>query len=378
MRYLFLFLAFLGVSIGAKSEDPEPGLPTLSPPAADSSPSTVAETDSSDPTASESATPDYIRYQKREDGSSSLQTAVTRFQKGEWEVDLVSVVHLGDASYYKALSDKLAKYDQVLYEMVGGEFQKEAEAAPGQVDGAAPEAAGLRSLQGMASSMLGLKFQLDSIDYEAPNFVHADVSWKQYEELMTAKNQSFSTFFVRALSLSEEGKVPGMPDSEAGMQLMMQRLMGAFLSGNSSELKRMMAPVLADAEGLISELEGEDGTVLVTERNKVVMNKLGELQRDRKGGTYAIFYGGGHMPDLEERLLNGGYEKARSDWMDAWTMPNPETEEVVPDPDANPLGMLMKVLSENPEIGNLLNDLGSAPTVETESEPDANTAPEAE
>lgn len=52
----------------------------------------------------------------------------------------------------------------------------------------------------MASSFLGLEFQLDSIDYEAKNFIHADVDWKQYNELMTAKSQSFATLFTRAMN----------------------------------------------------------------------------------------------------------------------------------------------------------------------------------
>ncbi|MDF1852730.1 MAG: hypothetical protein P1U85_17970 [Verrucomicrobiales bacterium] len=364
MHRLFLLLSFLGVSLGTHAED-VPAQPA-------DAPATNAESQAADrkkaPAATEifdsgvpdSGVPDYIQYEELEDGSSSLQTAVTRFKKGPWKVDLVSVVHLADPAYYTALSKKLSRYDQVLYEMVGGAFQKEAPISPATPENAAPEAAGLRQLQGMASSMLGLKFQLDSIDYEAPNFVHADVTWDQYQSLMTAKNQSFSTFFLRALSLSEEDQLPGMPSNEEGMQLMMQRLMGAVMSGNSSELKRMLAPFLAESESLISKLEGDEGTVLVTERNKVVMTRLKELQQGQEEGLFAIFYGGGHMPDLETRLLAEGYSKKKTIWLAAWEMPNPATEEVVPNPDANPLGMLMKILSENPEIGNMLNELGSS------------------
>ena len=294
--------------------------------------------------------PDYIRYVETDSGASQLQTAVTRFQRGGQWVDLVSVVHLADADYYEGLDQRLGDYDYVLYEMVGGAFDPDkVEGAP--VDAGPSEAGGIRQIQGMASSMLGLSFQLDSIDYERPHFVHADVDWELYQELMDAKNQSFSTMLTRAMSLSEQGKLPGVPTEESGLQAMMNTVLTAVTTGDSSGLKRVLAPMLGDAEAMIASIEGDDGTVLVTERNKVVMEKLKNVLA-KGGASHAIFYGSGHMPDLEERLLDAGFQKTDTIWLDAWNIPAPgeEPEGEPAAPGENPLNSLLEALGENPEL----------------------------
>ncbi len=341
-RYFLFLLLFIFSSSLIQAEESKPVTPG-------------SPTASGDSTPTDSGAPEYIQYEEFEDGSSSLQTALTRFEKDGVLVDLVSVVHLADEAYYDTIDAVLSHYDRVLYEMVGGAFQKQAPISPE----ASPEASGIRQIQQMASSILGLKFQLDSIDYEAANFVHADVDWGHYEELMSAKNQSFSTLFTRAMRLSQEGDLPGMPKTEEASQLMMQRLMGAVMTGNSNELKCLLAPFLAESEALIAKLEGDDGTVLVTERNKVVMKKLNQLIEQGIDNHFAIFYGGGHMPDLEVRLIDLGFEKTQTSWMNAWAI---EEESVVADSDSapvNPLGEIMRVLSENPELMKSLQELGS-------------------
>ena len=128
----------------------------------------------------------YIRYLSEGNDPDRLQTAVVRFEKGNTMEDLVAVVHLGDAAYYENLNQWLKGYDKVLYEMVGGEIPPKGEALEG--DQAPDKVAAIHSLQTLAKSFLGLEFQLDGIDYEAANFVHADVNWDEINELMSARN----------------------------------------------------------------------------------------------------------------------------------------------------------------------------------------------
>ena len=75
-----------------------------------------------------------------------LQTAVVRFEKDGTVIDLIGVVHLGDAVYYEALNERLKAYDAVLYEMVGGPHEP-GEALP---EGAVAEEMGsVRQIQAM-------------------------------------------------------------------------------------------------------------------------------------------------------------------------------------------------------------------------------------
>ncbi len=306
----------------------------------------------------ESSEVDFIRYLENPDGTSSLQTAVARFAKNGSIVDLVSVVHLADSEYFDRMNGLLANYDAVLYEMVGGQFN------PNQ-DAAIPSEAGMpdvRSLQKMATTFLGLEYQLDGIDYTKANFVHADIDWVQYQELMVAKNQTFATLFTRALNLAQEGDAEDLPTSEINFSDLFSRILTAVRTGDGSDLKRSLAPMLGDSEDFITQLEGEEGTVIVSERNKVVLQKLSEEMKKDQRGMYAIFYGGGHMPDLERRLLAEGYRKEAVVWMDAWAMDAEadSTGEAGPGVLANPGEFLLELLEQNPEVLGILQQLGTA------------------
>lgn len=287
-----------------------------------------------------------------------LQTAVTRFEKDGTTVDLVGVVHLADAAYFKTLNERLKTYDAVLYEMVGGPHRPD-KTTPGEDAPPAEEEVGsVRQLQQLAKAFFGLEYQLDAIDYTAPNFVHADVDWREMETLMKARNETLMTLFTRAMSLPEDSPLPGIPADDAAAEAMMQRLFNAVITGDSAGLKRTLAPFLSEAENLIAQLEGEDGTVLVRERNRVVMEKFGELRREKGRGTYAIFYGAGHMPDLEQRLLAEGFTKGETIWLDAWTIPAPGSPGATP-PTGSPVESILRLLSTNPEVMSGLQDLGT-------------------
>lgn len=282
-----------------------------------------------------------------------LQTAIVRFQKEGTVVDLIGVVHVADAAYYHALNERFREYDAVLYEMVGGPHRPDGEV---DQDGAPDELGSLRQLQKFAKALLGLEFQLDAVDYSAPNLVHADVAWSEFDALMEARNETILTLVSRAMNLSAEQELPGVPSDEAAVQAMLNRLFSAVLTGNSAELKRTVAPFLSEAENLITRIEAEDGTVLVSERNRVVMEKLAEVRAGKGPGKYAIFYGAGHMPDLESRLVAEGFVRGDTTWLDAWTIPAGASG---PPSEGSPVELLLKLLAENPEIMNGVRDLGT-------------------
>lgn len=303
----------------------------------------------------EKEVPDYIRFQAAatELDADVLQTAVVRFQRGETIVDLIAAVHLADKEYFDQLNLILRTYNVVLYEMIGGRFPAKAPQNP------KGELSGVRSVQAMATQLLDLKFQLDSINYRMPNFVHADVTMAQYKKLSQEKNQNMTTLLSRVMKIAESGNIAGIPADEAAAGDFLTDLLTALSSGNSTELKRLLAPILSEAESMIALIEGEDGTVLISERNKVVIAKLKEtlVKRSGRKGKIAIFYGAGHMPDLENRMIAEGFEKKKSVWIDAWKI---ASKQATPSSSPSTANMLNQLLQQSPQIMSLIQEFSKA------------------
>lgn len=258
---------------------------------------------------------DFVRF--RQDGAGErLQTGVVRYRRDDRIVDLVGAVHLADPGYFDDLNTQLGQYDAVLYEMVGGEFETRGERA------AEPEVEQVRRAHGLIRQVLGMEYQTEGIDYDRPHFIHADIDWTQYRDLMASRNQSLATLFERAMAAAERGEGPPILTDDEAAGALLNRLVSGLATGNTAELKRALAPVLGESEALIAQIEGEDGTVLVTERNKVVMSLV---DRTLQGGArnLAIFYGAGHLPDLEKRLLAAGFRKEAGVWLTAWDIADP-------------------------------------------------------
>ena len=71
-----------------------------------------------------------------------------------------------------------------------------------------------------------------------------------------------------------------------------------------------MAQQFESLEGSMSALDGPDGSTIITERNKRCFDVLDkQLAAGKK--KIAIFYGAGHLPDMERRLDSDyGFERA--------------------------------------------------------------------
>jgi len=276
----------------------------------------------------------YIRYvEKGKEGK--LQTAIARFVRDRdgKTIDLIAVIHVADQEYYDLLDNRMIEYDAVLYEMVGGPYNKAVEEAA-QAEGSPLE--GLALVHGVIQSLLKLEYQKDGIDYTRRNFIHADVNWEEFQSLSAERNQTIMTWFERVMKLAESESLPGIPEDEGESRAVLGSLLGSVINGDAVALKRTLAPILSEAEMMITRLEGEEGTVLVTERNKVAFETLREQMRFGKR-KLAVFYGGGHMPDMEKRLLELGFRKEKTEWMTAWDIRDDPTVQKV-----NILGDLLK------------------------------------
>ena len=154
----------------------------------------------------------------------SLDTSIIRFvptdeklAKTGVTVDLIGAIHIGDKAYFQKLDNGFKKYDALLYEMVaekteaGGSPRRwkdrgnQEPRSAGRIDlGSGTEEkgfeAGMSIIGGMqhgAKDMLGLSFQLDGIDYGAPNMVHADMSPEEFSQKMKERGESFFTMFMQ-------------------------------------------------------------------------------------------------------------------------------------------------------------------------------------
>ena len=254
-----------------------------------------------------------MRYQG-DDKAGKLDTVVVYMGKGDVKVALIGAVHIGDKSYYAALTDLFKAYEVLLFELVDGQRVKEdlegVKDAPSEKD-ADPAFAMLRGMMTGLSSYFKFQYQTEGIDYKTANFVHADVSLDEFQEMQEAKGESFFTLFQKAM----RAQLAVGTDKNAepkGSQLLLALL------GDSSGLKVAMARTLASADTLLEAIDGEDdGTVILSGRNKVALRVLDkQIAAGKK--NIGIFYGAAHLPDMEARLVKMGFERTGEKWITAW------------------------------------------------------------
>ena len=258
----------------------------------------------------------FLRLTKDERGKPlALEVAIVRFTEVSPKnnrkpaiVDLVGAVHIGEPEYYDRLNDEFETYDVVLFEMVA---PKEA-AIPksGQGKNRHPVAA----IQNMITKMLELEYQLDGVDYQSENFLHADMSPAEFSKSMKDRGESFFGMFLRSMGYAMTQPSSNSRSSDA------QLLMALFDKNRALALKRIMAGQFQDMGGVLAILDGPDGSTLITERNKVALAVL-KTQLAAGVKKVAIFYGAGHMPDMAKRLKDDfRMERKGTRWLRAWDL----------------------------------------------------------
>ena len=242
----------------------------------------------------------------------ALQLAVVTYvpndERLRLSVDLIGAVHIGDPAYYAQLNELFESYDVLLYELVAAEGAMVAERV-------AKRRGFLSTAQVGLTKLLDLSFQLDEINYDRANFVHADLSPDELRQSMEARGESLYVYFWRLFyaSLDDYAKDPlGWND--------MQKISRVLAAGQGDSFKTLIAYEMTDMDQ-IQDILGEDsGSAVIGARNQRVIDVLRreiELGAKRIG----IFYGVAHMPDLEERLLDQvGLEQAETIWVDAWRL----------------------------------------------------------
>jgi hypothetical protein len=240
----------------------------------------------------------------------ALQMAIVRYVPVQplrpVSVDLISAIHIGDAAYFRALNERFAAYDAVLYELV---------APRGMVVTRDTEKRGVVSgAQQLLTRLLDLSFQLDEIDYTGGNFVHADLSAAELSASMAERDESLYAYLWRVffVAIREYAKDPlGIRD--------LQTLASAVGPEGDVSLKTLLAYEVANTDSIEAVFGDDADSAIIGARNERAIEVLKE-SLDAGVSRAGIFYGVGHMPDLEERLLAMGLVRAETAWVDAWLL----------------------------------------------------------
>jgi hypothetical protein len=227
------------------------------------------------------------------------------------QVDLIGAVHVADHQYYETLNKVFDDYDVVLYELVAPEGTK----IPKGGRGGSTHPIGMIQ-QGM-KNILNLEFQLEQIDYTKKHFVHADMSPDEFSKTMEERGESFLQMFFKMMGAAvaqQSGKQGGAGASDADM------IMALLSPDRAYRLKRVMALQFENLGGTMNVLEGPKGSTIIGERNRKALEVL-KKQIDGGKKKIAIFYGAGHMTDMEKKLAaDFNLEPGEVKWIEAWDL----------------------------------------------------------
>lgn len=170
--------------------------------------------------------------------------------------------------------------------------------------------AGEDGIQRLLARTLGVKFQLDAMDYSQPHWVNCDVTLSELERLL------------------DEAGLGGEGDSFLQMMAgggllgaIQGPLLGMLGSSNSMReiVKLVLIDVLGKAEAMMGAMPGPMGDlmeVLLHERNDVVVARLRALvEEPGEIGSIGVFYGAAHLTGIEESLDEMGYRPVATHWV---------------------------------------------------------------
>ncbi len=271
-----------------------------------------------------------LRIHEHTNGSVALQVAIRDLlpsRRHHPVIRLVGVTHLGTTDYYQALQQRLDAQPLVLFEGVGAADKQFVSKRDNQY-----------ALQPALARALGLRFQLDAIDYSSPQFINSDLSVEELSRIFArpdpaTSSESGADPTPDAGSDAPIGELFSLMDGSSWTGVFM-RFGIAFISA-SPKLQATVRLVLIETLG---SLEGDLGDatglppdlrrlmeILIRERNSAVLQDLTQLiERGRKSRrervpSVAIFYGAGHLSDLERRIrAELGYVPGPDEWLTAF------------------------------------------------------------
>ena len=260
---------------------------------------------------------EYVRFvQGNTELEGELQTAVVSFEnEAGVQLNLVAAVHLGEEEYYAELNDYFKTQDVVLYELV---------AEPNQVPvrgGRESSTSLIGIIQQAMAKFLNIGFQLDEIDYTQSNFLHADLTPSQLDDLMASKNENFFTVFLN-LAKAQIAQQNASHEEPLSWFTVLSLINAMNSEDQNSAGKLLLAQELGRRGGVIVSEELEQQLTLLGDRNKAALRVLSEALHNPDFQRISIFYGAAHMPGIEREIsATMGFARTGLEWQSAWVVP---------------------------------------------------------
>lgn len=160
-------------------------------------------------------------------------------------------------------------------------------------------------LQSQLAEALGMEFQLDAMDYGLPNWRCSDMDMDELNRRLADRGLDFGVMGGTLAGSS-------LPAKAIKLLLGVMKMADSFMDGAITDtFKVVMIEMLGDpalTDMSLQQLGAGFGEVIINERNQVPLNDLKALiEQDPPVKSVAIFYGAGHMSDLDRRLRELGY-----------------------------------------------------------------------
>lgn len=258
----------------------------------------------------------FMRFVDDGHSGGKFETAVVTLRNKEGvTVRLVGAIHIGEKAYYESLNKSFEDDDAVLYELVrpkGGGVPAKGQKSDNPIS----------QIQHVMKDFLNLDFQLDDIDYSKPNFVHADMDAETFAKMQKERGETFEMLMLKQLMKAFSGDDDNKKklDEDFDVEKIANGLIELVTRPDMErQIKVAFAKQLDKMEDSAMGLDNPNGSVIITERNKVALKVLEKTVIDGKR-RISIFYGAAHMPDMSTRLKDMGFEPVSVEWRQAWDL----------------------------------------------------------
>lgn len=163
-------------------------------------------------------------------------------------------------------------------------------------------------LQSQLADALGMEFQLEAMDYGKANWRCSDMDMDQLNRALSDRGLDFEVLGGTLAGSS-------LPAKLIKVLLGFIKVADSFMQGAITDtFKVVMIEMLGDpalTEGSLKQLGAGFADVIINERNEIPLSDLARIaEHEADIKSVAIFYGAGHMADLDAQLRTMGYVPA--------------------------------------------------------------------